>query len=89
MNKTFTRLKYIFVAIFLLASGGVVAYHALWVWPKQRCEASGRLWAGRWMKCATVYSIETLTRRPGNVPPINGEARLKPQAPAPAPSPAK
>ena len=63
MNKTFTRLKYIFVAIFLLASGGVVAYHALWVWPKQRCEASGRLWAGRWMKCATVYSIETLTRR--------------------------
>jgi len=87
MNKTFTRLKYIFLGLFLLSSAGVLAYHAMWVWPKQRCEDRGGAWAGKWMKCATVYPIETLTRRPANVPPINGEARLAPEAAAaPAPS---
>ena len=86
MNKTFTRLKYIFLGLFLLGSAGVLAYHGLWVWPKERCEARGGACAGRWLKCGTIYSIETLTRRPTNVPPINGEARLKPEA---APAPAK
>ena len=73
MNKTFTRLKYIFLGLFLLSSAGVLAYHGLWVWPKQRCEDRGGAWAGKWMKCATVYPIETLTRRPANTPPLNGE----------------
>jgi len=73
MNKTFTRLKYIFLGLFLLGSAGVLAYHGLWVWPKERCEARGGAWAGKWLKCGTIYSIETLTRRPTNVPPINGE----------------
>lgn len=82
MNKTFTRLKYIFLGLFLLSSAGVLAYHGLWVWPKQRCEERGGAWAGKWMKCATVYPIETLTRRPANVPPINGEARIRPEGEA-------
>ncbi len=82
MNKTFTCLKYIFLGLFLIGSAGVLAYHGLWVWPKERCEARGGAWAGRWLKCGTIYSIETLTRRPANVPPINGEARLKPEAAA-------
>ena len=82
MNKTFTRLKYIFLGLFVLLSGAALTYHVVWVWPKEKCERQGRLWAGKWMKCATSYSIETLTRRPLNVPPINGEAS------APAPSPA-
>jgi hypothetical protein len=80
MNKTFTRLKYIFLGLFLLLSGAALTYHVVWVWPKEKCEKQGRLWAGKWMKCATSYSIETLTRRPSNVPPINGEARVKPEA---------
>ncbi len=84
MNKTFTRLKYIFLGLFLLGSAGVLAYHGLWVWPKERCEARGGAWAGKWLKCATVYPIETLTRRPAGLPPINGE---KPDAPAPAAQP--
>jgi hypothetical protein len=80
MNKTFTRLKYLFLGLFLLSSASVLAYHGLWVWPKQRCEDRGGAWAGKWMKCATVYPIETLTRRPPNTPPINGEAALAPAA---------
>jgi hypothetical protein len=87
MNRTFNRLKIIFVGLFLISCVGVFAYHSMWVWPKARCEARGGAWAGKWMKCGTIYSIETLTRRPLNVPPINGEARIAP-APAAAPTPA-
>jgi hypothetical protein len=89
MNKTITRLKYVFIGLFLLSSGGVLAYHAMWVWPKQRCEARGGAWAGKWLKCATVYPIETLTRRPANVPPINGEADAPAAAAPPAAQPKK
>jgi len=85
MNRTFNRLKIIFVSLFLISCVAIFAYHYMWVWPKARCEARGGAWAGKWMKCGTIYSIETLTHRPLNVPPINGEARI---APAPAPAPA-
>jgi hypothetical protein len=87
MNRTINRLKIIFVGLFLVSCAGVFAYHYMWVWPKARCEARGGAWAGKWMKCGTIYSIETLTRRPLNVPPINGEARIAP-APAAATIPA-
>jgi len=84
MNRTIDRLKIIFIGLFLVSNLGVFGYHYLWVWPKERCEARGGAWAGKWMKCATIYSIETLTRRPLNVPPINGDAATQPAA-APAP----
>nr|WP_295111894.1 hypothetical protein [uncultured Caulobacter sp.] len=85
MNKTINRLKYIFLGLFLLGSAGVLAYHAMWVWPKEKCEARGGAWAGKWLKCATVYPIETMTRRPTGTPPINGE---KVEAPAAKAAPA-
>jgi hypothetical protein len=81
MNRTIERLKILFVGLFLASSVGVLGYHYLWVWPKDRCEARGGAWAGRWLKCGTIYSIETLTRRPANVPPINNE-RPAPATPA-------
>ncbi len=84
MNKTFTRLKYIFLGIFLLCSAGVLAYHGLWVWPKEKCEAHGGAWAGKWLKCAAVYPIETWTRRPHGTPPLNGQKADGPTADAPA-----
>jgi len=90
MSKTFTRLKYIFLGLFVLLSGAALAYHVVWVWPKEKCEQQGRPWAGKWLKCGRVYSIETLTRRPLNVPPINGEKAQAAPAPAAAPAePAK
>lgn len=76
MKSNITRLQKIFFAVFLTACACVFAYHYFWAWPKQRCDAEpGRAWAGRWMKCAKVYSIETLTRRPANLPPINTDPR--------------
>ena len=84
MNRTIERLKIVFIGLFLASSAAVFGYHYLWVWPKDRCEARGGAWAGRWLKCGTIYSIETLTRRPLNVPPINNE-RAAPLTPPPAP----
>jgi hypothetical protein len=89
MNRTINRLKIIFVGLFLVSTVGVFAYHYMWVWPKARCEARGGAWAGKWLKCGTIYSIETLTRRPLNVPPINGEAATPPAAAPAQAAPAK
>ncbi|MGR4864258.1 hypothetical protein [Caulobacter sp. LARHSG274] len=75
MKSNITRLQIAFFGLFLAGSLSVVAYHYFWVWPKARCEARGGVWAGRWMKCGTIYSIETLTRRPLNVPPINTDPK--------------
>lgn len=72
-SSNITRLQKIFFAVFLGATLSVFCFHYFYVWPKARCDArgAGYAWAGKWMKCATVYPIETLTRRPLNVPPIN------------------
>ncbi len=73
MKSNISRLQKIFFGVFLASCACVFAYHYMWVWPKARCDARGSeyAWAGRWMKCGKIYSIETLTRRPLNVPPIN------------------
>jgi len=81
MKSNTTRLQIAFFGLLLAGSLSVLAYHYFWVWPKARCEARGGAWAGRWMKCGTIYSIETLTRRPLNVPPINTDPR-KMEAPS-------
>ena len=75
MKSNITRLQWTFFAIFLASCVGVFAYHYMWVWPKARCDARGGAWAGRWMKCGTIYPIETLTRRPLNLPPINTDPK--------------
>ena len=71
MKSNIKRLQLIFLGLFLIGAVSVFGYHYTWVWPKARCEANGGAWAGRWFKCGTIYPIETITRRPSNVPPIN------------------
>lgn len=77
MKSNISRLQKIFLAVFLGATLSVFCFHYFYVWPKQRCLARGPgfSWADKWMKCGTVYSIETLTRRPLNVPPINTDPK--------------
>jgi len=75
MKSNIKNLQLIFLGLFVAGSIGVFAYHYLWVWPKARCDARGGAWAAKWMKCGTIYPIETLTRRPLNAPPINTDPR--------------
>jgi hypothetical protein len=84
MKSNITRLQKIFFAVFLGATLSVFCFHYFYVWPKDRCDArgTGYAWAGKWMKCATVYPIETLTRRPLNVPPINSDPKKMEGRPA-------
>ncbi|MEJ2816107.1 hypothetical protein [Caulobacter sp. CCG-8] len=73
MKSNISRLQKIFFAVFLGATLSVFCFHYFYVWPRDRCVARGPeyAWAGKWMKCAKLYSIETITHRPLNVPPIN------------------
>ena len=75
MKSNIKNLQLIFLGLFVAGSISVFAYHYLWVWPKARCDARGGAWAAKWMKCGTIYPIETLTRRPLNVPPINTDPK--------------
>jgi hypothetical protein len=77
MKSNISRLQKIFFAVFLGATLSVFCYHYFYVWPKERCLARGPgfSWADKWMKCGTVYSIETITQRPLNAPPINSDPK--------------
>jgi hypothetical protein len=69
MNKTIDRIKLIFLGLFLLASGAVWAYQAMFVWPKERCEAHGDWWDDQDGVCAVPMPIWSFTHRmPGGAP---------------------
>jgi hypothetical protein len=76
-SSNITRLQKIFFAVFLGASLSVFCFHYFYVWPRDACVKRGPdyAWAGKWMKCARIYSIETITQRPLNVPPINTDPK--------------
>ena len=66
MNTTLNRLKWIFLGLFAIGCAGVWIYHLFWVWPGDRCEASGRWWDGDTRTCAQPIYIPDITgRRPG------------------------
>lgn len=66
MNRTIDRLKWIFLALFAVGCAGVWAYHLLWVWPGDRCEAAERWWDPDTRTCAQPIYIPDITgRQPG------------------------
>ena len=64
MNNTITRLKYIFLGLFVLAAAASAAYQIFWVKPAKQCEATGAWWDPRTRICATPLYIPNLTGRP-------------------------
>jgi len=58
------RLKLLFLGVFALSSAGVFVYHAVWVWPRQACEAKGDWWDWRGRTCAHPVLISDITGRP-------------------------
>lgn len=63
MNRTIDRLKLIFLALFGFGTVCVFIYHAFWVWPGQRCEASGKWWDPGGRECAQPILISDITGR--------------------------
>jgi hypothetical protein len=88
MKSSIDRIKLTFLAVFLVACGAILFYHARYVWPRDRCEAHGGWWDERDTECATPMPIWTFTHRvPGEVAPATPRAALaKPVAAKPAPA---
>jgi hypothetical protein len=64
MFHTFTRIKVLFLAVFLLIGAGLWGYDALYVWPRKACEAKGHWWDPLSHSCAVPVSITVFTHRP-------------------------
>ena len=64
MNRTINRTKILFVALFVLISGGAWAYQALVIDPGNRCEAKGSWWDKDRRICATPIFLPNITGRP-------------------------
>lgn len=63
MNPTYTRVKLIFLGLFVLALGAVLIYHLGWVWPAQKCEQAGKWWDPEGRVCAQPVLISDITGR--------------------------
>ena len=63
MDRTIFRIKLIFLAIFVVASVGVWAYHGLYVWPRDKCEKSGGWYDPQSRQCGRVIYIPDITGR--------------------------
>jgi hypothetical protein len=84
MHRTFSRLKYAFLGLFLLGSAGS-AYYQIWVVkPRQDCERKGGWWDRFEGVCATPIDISQFTGRP-RVPPTSTPSSASTPPPA-APS---
>ena len=67
MNNTITRLKWIFLGIFVVGVIAVWGYQIFYVWPAKRCEGEQRWWDASTRTCATPLYIPSLTGRPEGV----------------------
>jgi len=82
MNPTIDRLKLIFLVIFAICCVGIWTYQALYVWPRNKCEAMGDWWDWRDRVCAVPMPIWRFTGR-GIPQPETAVAQAKP-TPSPA-----
>jgi hypothetical protein len=63
MQRTIFRIKLIFLAIFVVATLGVWAYHGLYVWPRDKCEKGGGWFDPKSRQCGHVVYIPDITGR--------------------------
>jgi hypothetical protein len=79
MNRTIDRLKLIFLVIFAVCCVIIWTYHALYVWPRDRCEAKGDWWDPQDRVCAVPVPISILIGRlPGPGTPATTPAKPTP-----------
>ncbi|MDO1560052.1 hypothetical protein Q0812_11500 [Brevundimonas sp. 2R-24] len=66
MNRSLTRLRLIFVALFVLGVVGVGVYQIYWAGPQKECEGRGDWWDPATRICGDVIYIPNITgRQPG------------------------
>jgi hypothetical protein len=78
MNRSIDRLKLIFLVIFAICCVIIWTYQALYVWPRNKCEAMGDWWDWHDRVCAVPMPIWRFT----------GRAPTQPTPPAAAAKPA-
>jgi hypothetical protein len=68
MKSSIDRIKLIFFGVFVVACAAAWGYQAMFIWPKQRCEAHGDWWDDEDRVCAVPMPIWAFTHRmPGEV----------------------
>ena len=90
MNKTYERLKWIFVGIFAVANVGILVWTLGWARPEENCTGSRGWWDGYSRVCARPILTSDITGRVISDPKARAEAlkaigRAAPDAPAAKP----
>ena len=80
MYHSFTRLKVLFVIVFVAISAGLWAYDALYVWPRKACEQRGDWWDTKDRVCAIPTPLTFWTGRPNVAPKPLGPPTTPPAA---------
>ena len=71
MGRFYAHFKWYFLAVVIIAAAGLWAYQALYIWPRQRCEAAGDWWDDKDRRCGVPIAIWRITGRP---PPPSASA---------------
>lgn len=68
MGSLIDKLKWGFLAAFVVACAGVAAYQWWWVRPAERCEQSKRWWDAETRTCASPVFLSDITGRRTDAP---------------------
>lgn len=64
--RSYARLKYVALGLFLVLSGCLLAYNHFIAAPRQKCEQAGAWWSNKDRVCAAPIYLPTITgREPG------------------------
>lgn len=64
MNRLISRLRLIFLIVFLVGATASFAYSYFWLWPQERCERAQSWWDPQTRVCARPILISDITGRP-------------------------
>jgi hypothetical protein len=74
MNKTYERLKWIFVGIFAVANLGILVWTLGWARPEENCVGAHKWWDGASRVCAQPILTSDITGRVISDPRARAEA---------------
>ena len=57
MKSNIGYLKYVFIGLFVIASGSFTIYDLMYRIPRQKCEAGGDWWSDKYRQCTIPFRI--------------------------------